>query len=272
MKISQAMGRAFRLCFKKPYEWICFTLAELCLTLACFTPLLFLTTERLKFLALLCIPFYLLLMLWARVNAAGVMQDALAGGSLLSPNLLNAEDYGKKLGYGLSRALMLLLWGAPLIAGGLYARSQIAGDTDAFTLLRAIKAFGGGELMRGGIYLLLIALGMILIFCFGLAWHTGDRHAFVLRDPKRMKGRRWKGVACWLASLITILPVLIAIAVMAFRYAPVMSDLDELIRGTAHLPDTKTSLIIAGVGAVLTVPLMPVRSLMIAAWVRGLKE
>ena len=102
MKISQAMGRAFRLCFSKPYEWICFTLAELCLTLACFTPLLFLTTERLKFLALLCIPFYLLVMLWARVNAAGVMQDALAGGSLLSVHLLDPEDYGKKLCYGLS--------------------------------------------------------------------------------------------------------------------------------------------------------------------------
>ena len=50
------------------------------------------------------------------------------------------------------------------------------------------------------------------------------------------------------------------------------ADVDELIRGTARLPDTKTSLIIAGIGAVLTVPLMPIRSLMIAAWVRGLKE
>jgi len=159
MKISQAMGRAFRLCFSKPYEWICFTLAELCLTLACFTPLLFLTTERLKFLALLCIPFYLLVMLWARVNAAGVMQDALAGGSLLSVHLLDPEDYGKKLCYGLSRALLLLLWGAPLIAGAVYARSQIAGKTDAFTLLRAIKAFGGGELMQGGIYLLACLVG-----------------------------------------------------------------------------------------------------------------
>ncbi len=272
MKISQAMGKAFRLCFSKPYEWICFTLAELCLTLACFTPLLFLTTERLKFLALLCIPFYLLVMLWARVNAAGVMQDALAGGSLISVHLLDPEDYGKKLCYGLSRALLLLLWGAPLIAGAVYARSQVAGKTDAFTLLRAIKAFGGGELMQGGIYLLLIAAGMLLIFCFGLAWHTGDRHAYVLRDPERMKGRRWKGVACWLASVITVLPMVIALVVLIFRYSPVLMDLDELIRGTARLPDTKTSLIIAGIGAVLTVPLMPIRSLMIAAWVRGLKE
>ncbi len=272
MKISRAMGQAFRTYFKKPYEGVCFMLTELCLTLACFTPLLFWTTESLKSLCLLCVPFYLLLMLPARINAAGVMQDALGGGSLLSVHLVDPEGYGGKLAFGLKQALKLLLWGSPLIAGLLYARTQISGETDAFTLLRAIKAFGGGELMQGGINLLVIAVALILILFFGIAWHSGERHALVLGEKRLLSGHRWKGVGCWLASLITIVPALIAILALIFRYAPALSNLDGLIMGDAHLPDTRTSLIILAVGGVLTIPLMPVRSLMIGAWVRGLKE
>jgi hypothetical protein len=272
MKISQAFRQAFRVYPGKGADGFRFLLVEFCMTAACFTPLLFLTLKGAEWLALLCIPFYVLLMFWARVNAAAAMQDALGGGRLFGPRLTEGAGYGRKLGYGLSRALYLILWGAPLIAAAIYAWDQYAGKTDALTLLRAIKAFGGGQLMQGGIYLLLIAIGLILLLLFGIAWHSGDRHAFVLGDKKLMKGHHWGAVGCWICALITILPMLIALGILIARYAPILSALDELLMGEAKLPDTKTTLIILAVGSVLTVPLMPLRSLVTAAWVRGLKN
>ena len=272
MKIGQAFREAFKVYPGRSSDGLRFLTVEFCMTAACCVPLLFLALKGAEWLALLCIPCYVLVMFWARVNAAAAMQDALGGGRLFSKRLVDGEGYGKKLAYGLSRAFYLILWGAPLIAGAIYARDQISGDTDALTVLRAIKAFGGGKLMQGGLYLLYIAIGMIVLFCFGLAWHSGDRHAYVLGDRKLMKGHRWGAVGCWICSLVTILPVLVSIGILAFRYAPMMSALDELIMGTATLPDTKTSIIIFAIGAALTVPLMPLRSLITAAWVRGLKE
>ena len=101
------------------------------MTLAAFTPLLFLTNNALKWLALLAVPFYLLLMLWARVNAAAAMRDAFGEGSLFSYRLIEPGSYGKKLAYGLKQGVKLLLWGAPLIACLVIAREHIAGDRRA---------------------------------------------------------------------------------------------------------------------------------------------
>lgn len=272
MTMSEARRRAVRVYLKKPYDSLCFMLIELCLILACLTPLLFLTTGNLKALALLAIPFYLLLMLWARYNAAIVMQGALTGGSLLNPGLVDPENYGAKLLFGLKQGCFLLLWGAPLIAAAIFARGQISGDTDAFTVLRSIKAFGGGTLVRGGIYLAIIAVVLLLLFCVGLGWHCGDRHAACLGDRTLIKGKHWKMVGCWFRSLSTILPIVAAVVILIVRYIPVLLDLDMLLTKDARLPDTRTSIVIVAIGAALTVPLMPLRSLMIAAYVRGMKE
>ena len=147
----------------------------------------------------------------------------------------------------------------------------MAGETDAFTVLRMIKAFGGGDLMTGMLYLGLILAASILVFAFGCAFHSGDRHAFVREDPKRVKKHHGKIVLTWLCAVITMLPMLIAIAMLIVRYMPVLSDPSGFVAGTVDLPPTQGSLIIAGVGAVLTVPFMPLRSLITAAFIEGLK-
>ncbi len=249
-----------------------FGLAQLCMTLAALSPLLFLTADGLWALSLLAAPFYLLLMLWARVNAAAAMRDSLGGGRLCGYRLWETESYGRKLGYGLSRCALLLLWGSPLIACVVIARVNMAGETDGCTVLRMIKKFGGGDLTTGVLYLALILLAALLLFAFGCAFHSGDRHAFVRNQPKLTKGRHGGILRCWLAALIAVLPMLAAFVVLVFRYLPVLDDLTGLVSGNASLPSTKGTLLIAGVGAALTMPLLPLRSLITAAWMQGAAE
>ena len=45
-----------------------------------------------------------------------------------------------------------------------------------------------------------------------------------------------------------------------------------VMAGEVSLPSTKTSLLILGVGALLTLPLVPLRSMMTAAFIHGMKE
>ena len=144
MKISAAFRDAFRVYKGHFGDTVKFLVVEGCITLAVFTPLLFLTDDGLKLLALLAIPFYLLLVLWARVNAAAAMRDAFGGGSLFSYQLADPEDYGKKLAYGLKRGLLLVLWAIPMIAALYIAWTNYYGygDVDVFTLMRNIKSFG----------------------------------------------------------------------------------------------------------------------------------
>ena len=202
MKISDAFRNAFRVYFGNIGASLKFLVVELCFTLAVLAPLLFLTAEGwVKWLALLSVPMFFGLLLWARVNAAGAMWDSLNGGSLFSMTLADTTAYGKKTAYGVKRFVMLLLWAAPLIACVVIARINMAGETDGFTVLRMIKRFGGGDLMTGMLYLILILVASILVFAFGCAFHSGDRHAFVREDPKRIKGHHGKIVLCWLCSL-----------------------------------------------------------------------
>lgn len=272
MKISTALREAFGVCFKHFGTTLRFLAVEGCMTLAALAPLLFLTNDGLKWLALLAVPFWLLLMLWARVNAAAGMQHALNGGSLFGYHLVDPARYGKKLLFGLKRCLFLLLWAAPLIVSLILARIYIAGDMDGFTLLRKIKAFGGGDLMSGILYLALILIAVLLLFAFGCAFHSGDRHAFVRENPKLLKGHHGKIILCWLCALLSLLPLLIAIGVVILRYIPVLQNLTAVISKKYAIPPIKPTLIILGVGAVLTLPLMPLRSMITAAYVNGLEK
>ena len=270
MKISSAFRDASRVYFGHFGATAKFTVVELCMTAAALTPALFLTENGLKYLALLAVPFWILLMFWARVNAAEAMKDALNGGSLFSMRLAEPEGYGKKLLYGIRRMVMLLLWAAPLIAAVVIARVHMSGETDGFTVLRMIKGFGGGDLMTGVLYLTLILVATILLLAFGCAFHSGDRHAFAAGKAKLLRGHHGKIVLCWICALAAVLPLLIAAVILVFRYLPTLQDLNGIMAGTSRLPATKDSLIIAGVGTVLTIPLLPLRSLITAAFVNGL--
>ena len=272
MKISAAMKDAFRVFFGHFGASMKFLVVEACITLAAFTPLLFLTNDSLKMLALLAVPAYLLLVLWARVNAAAAMRDAYSDGSLFSYRLADPEGYGRKLLYGLKRGLMLLCWAVPLIASLVIAKNHISGEMDGFTLMRIIKDFGGGDLMTGVLYLVLILVAALILVAVGCAFHSGDRHAFVRNDPKLVKGHHGKIMLCWLCSLVALLPMIIAIIAVVIRYLPLLGNLTAILTKQMSLPSTKESLIILAAGAVLTLPLLPLRSLIPAAFVDGLEK
>ena len=111
MKISASVAKAWKACTASLAGTLKFLLTEGCLTLLCLAPLLFLTADGwMKWLALLSVPMFIGLMLWARVNAAGAMRDSLNGGSLFSMTLADTTAYGKKIAYGMKRLVMLLLW------------------------------------------------------------------------------------------------------------------------------------------------------------------
>ena len=118
----------------------------------------------------------------------------------------------------------------------------------------------------------LILLGLILLFAAGIAFHSGDRHVFVLERKGLLKGHRGKMVLCWCCSLVFLAPLFIAVVIVLFRYAPLLDDVSGVLQGTAKKPSTRTTLVILAVGAALTVPLLPLRSLVPGAYVNGLKE
>ena len=152
------------------------------------------------------------------------------------------------------------------------ARIHYYGDMDVMTLMRGIKNFGGGDLTTGMLYLALILVGSIIVLVLGCAFHSGDRHAFVRNNQKLVKKHKGRIVLCWFSSLFTLLPMIIAIVAVIIRYLPALKDLSAIMSKQMSLPSTKVTLIILGVGAVLTVPLLPLRSLIPAAFVNGLEK
>ena len=68
------------------------------------------------------------------------------------------------------------------------------------------------------------------------------------------------------------LPLIIAAVIAILRYLPLMNDISGVVAGDVPLPSTRTTLIILGIGAVLTLPLLPIRSMVTAAYVRGLRS
>ncbi len=272
MKLSDAFRRAARVCTARPGDTLKFLLTEACLTLICLAPALFLCDADLKWLALLSAVLFLLILLPARMNAALAMKDALEGGPLFSRRLVDFSSYGQKLACALKRAFFLLLWAAPLIASAILIWTHISGEMDGFTLMRMIRSdFGGGDLFRGVLVILLAVVATVLLLAFGCAFHSGARHAWAQGNPGLVKGHHGKIVGTWLAALTGVLPLIISLIFILFRYAPVLGDLNGLFMGSVNLPSTRVTLIILGVGALLSLPLLPFRSLILAARVADLE-
>ena len=87
-----------------------------------------------------------------------------------------------------------------------------------------------------------------------------------------LRGHHGKIVLSWICSLITLLPLIAAIIAVIMRYLPALQELNGVVMNTVSLPSTRVSLIILAVGAVLTIPLLPLRSLIPAAFVNGLEK
>ncbi len=274
MSIQAAFGKAFRVYRDHPGAAMKFLITELCLLAVCVSPLLFPADQSIWFLSFLIVPMWILVMLPVRMNAAAALQAGLEEGNVFSRRLADPSRYRSKVWCGLKRTFFLLLWSLPLLAGLVYAYRLYVGtdNMDAFTLLQSIQEFGGGDVVTGVHYVLLIATGLILIVIAGIAFHSGARHAWALGDVRRINGNHGKLILGWICSLITVLPVIIALAVAIVRYLPVLSDPNGLLAGSVKLPRTRTTIMILGAGGLLTLPLIPLRSLIIAAMVHQLKD
>ena len=84
MKISTAFRDAFRVYSAHIGDTVKFLLTELCVTLMCLTPALFLMEKSLQYLALIAVPLCILILVPMRVNAASALQDSLGDGRLFS--------------------------------------------------------------------------------------------------------------------------------------------------------------------------------------------
>jgi len=275
MKISQAFRDGARTVKEQKGETLKFLALETAMTLMCLAPLLFLTQKGpLKYLAALALPLWLLVKVPARVNAAAAMQDSLGEGKIFSLRLADPGNYGRKVAYGLGRLGMLLLWGAPLIAALVYAWMQYVGvgNTDGLTVMQKIYEFGGKDTKTGMIYVLLILAALAVLALLGAGFHSGDRHAWVLDEKGLMKRKRPKTLLCRICSLVYLLPLIIAFVIVAFRYAPLLNDISGVLQGDVPKPNTKVTLAILGIGAALTLPLIPLRAMTTAAYVKGLRE
>ena len=102
-----------------------------------------------------------------------------------------------------------------------------------------------------------------------------DRKAFSLKErfnywfDNRMARGSLGLIRSLVAASILLAVVVAALIVLFIRYLPALADLNGLVMGLLELPSTKVSLIILAVGVVLTVPLVPIRSLIIAACAGG---
>ena len=275
MKISQAFRKAFRTVSGQKAEALKLLVTEIALTGICLAPLLFLTEKGpLRYLAALAGVLWLLVKVPARLNAAAAMQDSLGEGKIFSLRLADPGNYGRKVLYGLGRLGLLLLWAAPLIAALVYAWMQYVGvgNTDGLTVMQKIYEFGGKDTKTGMIYVLLILAGLAVLALLGAGFHSGDRHAWVLDEKGLMKGKRPKTLLCRICSLVYLLPLIIAFVIVAFRYAPLLNDISGVLQGDVPKPNTKVTRVILGVGAVLTLPLVPLRAMTTAAYVKGLRQ
>lgn len=274
MKISTAFRNAWKAYSFAPGETLKFFLTELCLTLICLAPLLSLTGGgKAGWMAWAAPALWMLVMLPARMNAASAMKNALRGGPMGDRVLAETRGYGEKLLCGLKRGGFLLLWGIPMIACGVIFRIHFSGDTDSFTVIRILKNdLGGGDYKRGLLVVAVTVAAALMVLLAGCGFHSGARHAFVRGDKGLVRGRHGSVLLCWLASQICVLPMLIAAATVIGRYVAVIQDLNGLLMKTVSLPSTRSSLIILAAGAVLTMPLLPLRSLITAAFVDGLKR
>ncbi len=273
MKISEAFRNAYRTVSGQKTEAMKLLATEIALSGICLAPLLFLTEEGpLKYLAALTGILWLLVKVPARLNAAAAMQDSLGEGKLFSLRLADPGNYGEKVGYAFGRLGLLALWSLPVIAALLFAWERYAGQKDGFRTMDMIYQFGGQDMKTGIFYLLLILAGLILIVLLGAGFHSGDRHAFVLDEKKLLKGKRANVLLCWICSLVFVLPLIIAAGIAVSRYIPLLDDVSGVVAGDMPMPSTRETLVILGAGAVLSLPMLPLRSMVTAAYVNGLRK
>lgn len=274
MSKSSTLSRAGRVAFSRFFEGVLCVLFQLTLRLMVAAPLLALVTTEAPYLALLSIPLYVLIVPVARQNMAYAMQTALAGGPLFSIGVASVEDYGHRLGQGLKRGALLLVWALPFLAATVLLVWAYSGQMDAFTLMRVVMNIGGGSFINGVKVVLVLYAATLLPILIGCAFHSGARHAAALGDKNLVKGHRLGVMLTWLGGCLALAPFL---AVLVYESADYMTGLVNALgsfgSGNLVLPALDAKVYVIGAAfVVLFLPGLAFKQLLTAAYMRGLKE
>lgn len=285
--MKQTIARAWRLYRRHFGPLMLGLLLQLVLRLMVLTPLLFLAADQTRPLALLSLLLWMLIILPARQNAALAFADLSAGRPLNLLAFVSCRDYGRKLARGLKQTGLMLLWALPFLAAtGLvlfvYFGKAIEGITDTFTILRTVISLGNSQAVqsllpisesatiRGVVAMVALYLLTLLPLFFGMAFHSGTRHAHALGSRRMLRGHRGGMVLTWAVGLVTLLPfALVAFRVGAGYLSGVMAALGNLGAGSIALPPLDRNVwLIAAAFVVLCLPLVPLKQLLTACRVR----
>ena len=273
MKVKNVWKDSFKL-YKKNFGPLCLTLlVELVLRGIALCPVLFLADEKLAPLALLAIPLYVLIALPARQNFALALQDMLDGGSVFSTQLICTKDYGKKLLRGVKGMLCMLLWSLLTIGSValLYAAFMGHWGLDVITLMRICSSIGG-DVVTGMVMILSGIAATTLLILLGCAVHSGSRHAIAMGDKKLLKGNRLGLTALWFAGLMLLVPfAVVAVFTLGDFAVTVVSALKNMQMPSLSLSAQQAAMLLGG-AVVLLFPVLPLKNLLPAVYLRKVKE
>ena len=234
---------------------------------ACLCPLLFLLNASLRPLALLCPLMLIFIALPMRQSTAEAMQL-----------FLPLNGYWKKVVRSLRMTGLMLLWLLPfaiMLGLLLYALTGM----DFLTALGYLSSLGGGDFGQGIIRYVMLMMLMLLFPLFGVMFHSGTRHACALNDRKLVKGHRGQLIRLWLSGMLFVLPVAICvvaliavIGVSAVQFTTEWFNNLMAVPSMSALMPPKWLLAVTAVSAVLMLVTNPMRSLLPAIFLRGVKD
>lgn len=271
MKTKPVLKETLRL-YKQNFGPLCLALlVELVLRGIALSPALFLADAAMKPLALLAIPLYILIVLPARQNYALALQDMMNGGSVFSLQLISMADYGRKLLRGVKGTLCILCWSLLTIAGVSLLYAAVMGLVDFITLMRIFSAIGGSVVDGVMIVAAAVAASCLLIL-LGCAVHSGSRHAHALGNKKLLKGSRVKLTGLWFLGLLLVVPFAAVVVAALGDYALTLISALKNMQLPAFTLNTKQAVMLIGGAVVLLFPLLPLKNLLPAVFLRMKKE
>ncbi len=272
MKMKPVLKESLRI-YKQNFGSLCLALlVELVLRGIALSPVLFLADAKLQSLALLAIPLYVLIVLPARQNYALALQDMMNGGSVFSLRLISTADYGKKLLRGVKGMLCILLWSLLTIAGVSLLYAAVMGLVDFITLMRIFSAIGGSSVVDGVMIVAAAVAASCLLILLGCAVHSGSRHAHALGDKKLLKGSRARLIGLWCLGLLLVMPFAAVVVAALGDYALSLISALKNMQLPAFTLNTKQAAMLIGGAVVLLFPLLPLKNLLPAVFLRMKKE
>ncbi len=269
--LPAAFGDTLRLYKAHAGTLLLMVLLQLLFRAFCLTPLLFLAVPAARWLALLCLPLYVLIVLPARQNAAEAFQALLENREDVLLHCISTENYGRKLMRGLKGMGLMILWLLPpvLAIGALVAGFKGMDGVSFFILLGTLA---NGDYVLGTIRALLIVLALCLVPLIGCAFHSGTRHAFALGEKKLLRGQRGRVFLLWLLGLVTVLPLAIAAVLLLRGYAGSVINAFKTFDFESLAMPWEPLAQLALWAIPLMLPLLPVKSLLPAVYLRQVKD